>query len=160
MRVTLSDAARQYIALFEDVTGATARDCVIFEAGAEADDADDASADANAEDERDRVVFLVKPGDMGQAIGSGGENVRRVEDRLDKDVTLVEDADTAEAFVANALAPAAVYNVTISEDEETVAYAEVDSEDTGIAIGQNGRNIDIAETLAKRHYEIDDIQLT
>ena len=165
MRVTLSDAARQYIALFEDVTGATARDCVIFDADADdggagdTDDGDGAS-DVDGDEERDRVVFLVKPGDMGQAIGSGGENVRRVEDRLDKDVTLVEDADTAEDFVANALAPAAVYNVTVSEDDETIAYAEVDSEDTGIAIGENGRNITTAEKLAKRHYDVDGIQLT
>ena len=145
MVVTLSDTARQFIALFEDETGATARDCVVFEAEGEDDE---------------RVVFLVKPGDMAQAIGSGGETVRKIEGQLDRDVTLVEDADTAEAFVANALAPAAVYNVTISEDDEIVAYAEVDSEDTGIAIGENGRNITAAEKLAKRHYDIDDIQLT
>jgi N utilization substance protein A len=145
MVVTLSDTARQFIALFEDETGATARDCVLFETEGEDDE---------------RVVFLVKPGDMAQAIGSGGETVRKVEDQLDRDVTLVEDADTAEAFVANALAPAAVYNVTVSEDDETIAYAEVDSEDTGIAIGEEGRNITAAEKLVKRHYDIDDIQLT
>ena len=159
MRVTLSDAARQYIALFEDVTGATARDCVIFEAD-EVDGEDGDDGEDGREETEDRVVFIVKPGDMAQAIGSGGETVRKLEDRLSKDVTLVEDADTAEAFVANALAPAAVYNVTISEDDETVAYAEVDSEDTGIAIGENGRNITTAEALAKRHYDVDDIQLT
>ncbi|UPV98758.1 NusA-like transcription termination signal-binding factor [Halorussus gelatinilyticus] len=144
MVVTLSDTARQFIALFEDETGATARDCVIFE----------------EDDGEERVVFLVKPGDMGKAIGSGGETVRSVESQLDREVVLVEDADTPEAFVANALAPAAVYNVTVSEDDETVAYAEVDSEDTGVAIGEDGRNIAAAETLAKRHYDIDDIQLT
>jgi N utilization substance protein A len=147
MRVTLSDEARQYIALFEEETGATARDCVVM------DDEDDGDSD-------ERLVFLVKPGDMGRAIGSGGETVRKLEDRLGTDVVLVEDADTAEAFVANALAPAAVYNVTVSEDDETVAYAEVDSADTGVAIGEDGRNIRAAEALAKRHYDIDDIQLT
>ncbi|WP_135852179.1 NusA-like transcription termination signal-binding factor [Halorussus salinus] len=144
MVVTLSDTARQFIALFEDETGATARDCVVFEE----DDGDE------------RVVFLVKAGDMAKAIGSGGETVRAVESQLDREVVLVEDADTPEAFVANALAPAAVYNVTISEDDETIAYAEVDSEDTGVAIGEGGRNIAAAEKLAKRHYDIDDIQLT
>ena len=152
MRVTLSDTARQYIALFEDETGATARDCVVFDAEDEGDE-EDGEAD-------ERVVFLVKPGEMGRAIGSGGENVRKVEAQLGKDVTLVEDADTAEAFVANALAPAAVYNVTVSVDDETVAYAEVDSADTGVAIGEGGRNILAAEKLAKRHHDIDDIQLT
>ena len=144
MVVTLSDTARQFIALFEDETGATARDCVVFEE----DDGDE------------RVVFLVKAGDMAKAIGSGGETVRAVESQLDREVVLVEDADTPEAFVANALAPAAVYNVTISEDDETVAYAEVDADDTGVAIGADGRNIAVAERLAERHHGIDSIQLT
>ncbi|WP_458185333.1 NusA-like transcription termination signal-binding factor [Haladaptatus sp. NG-WS-4] len=144
MTVTLSDAARQYIALFEDETGATARDCVVLE-----DDGDEK-----------RVVFVVKPGDMGRAIGPGGKNVQTVQERLGADVELVEDADTAAAFVANALAPAEVYHVTISENEDTVAYAEVAQEDTGVAIGAGGRNIETAKLLAARHFDVNDIQLT
>ena len=139
---TLTDAARQYIAAFEAETEATARDCVVQE-----------------RDGDDRVVILVTAGEMAEAIGPGGQHVSRVEEAVGRDVKLVEDADTAEAFVANALSPAAVYNVTVSEDDETVAYAEVAEEDTGAAIGADGENIDVARTLAKRHYDIDDVQL-
>jgi N utilization substance protein A len=148
MRVTLSDTARRYIALFEDVTGATARDCLVH-------DADDA-ADA---DEK-RVTFLVAAGEMGQAIGPGGRRVQQVEEKLGRTVTLVEDADTPEAFVANALAPAVVNHVTVSEQNDRVAYVEVDAEDRGVAIGVDGRNIRIARELARRHWDLDDIQLT
>jgi N utilization substance protein A len=105
------------------------------------------------------VVFVVPPGTMGQAIGPGGEHVKRVESRLDRRVELVEGADTPEDFVANALAPAAVYNVTISDGDTTVAYAEVDREDRGVAIGADGRNIEIARQLAKRHFDVDGIEL-
>jgi N utilization substance protein A len=136
---TLSDAARQFIAAFEEETEAAARDCVV---------------------EEDRALILVAAGDMGEAIGPGGQHVRRVEETIGKDVKLVEDADTAEAFVANALSPAAVYNVTISEDDETIAYAEVAEEDTGAAIGKGGENIEAARTLVARHHDVDDIQLT
>ena len=139
MTVVLSDAARQFLALFEDVTEATGRDCVI----------DD-----------DRVLILVKPGDMGKAIGPGGAHVRRLEEKLGKDVTLVEDADAPAEFIKNALAPAVVHHVTISENDTTVAYAEVSREDTGVAIGKDGRNISAAKLLAKRHFDVDDIQLT
>jgi len=141
MTVTLSDEARQYLVAFEDVTGAAARDCVVDE-------------------EYERVIVLIATGDMGQAIGPGGQNVRRAEERIGKDVKLVEDADTAEDFVANALAPAAVYNVTISENDDTIAYAEVADEDAGVAIGSDGKNIDAARTLAERHFGVDDVQLT
>ena len=140
MRVTLSDEARQYIALFEDVTDVAARDCIV-------------------DDEFDRVVFLVPPGEMGPAIGPGGRRVKRLERQVGRSVELVEAADRPEDFVANALAPAAVYNVTISENDTTVAYAEVDREDTGVAIGADGRNIRLARELARRHFDIDDVEL-
>jgi N utilization substance protein A len=140
MRVTLSDEARQYIALFEDVTDVAARDCIVDE-------------------EFDRVVFLVPAGEMGKAIGPGGRRVKRLERQVGRSVELVEDADRPEDFVANALAPAAVYNVTVSENDTTVAYAEVDSEDTGVAIGADGRNIRLARELARRHFDIDDVEL-
>jgi N utilization substance protein A len=145
MTVTLTDEARRVIALFEEETGATARDCVVDE-------------------EFDRLLLLVKAGEMGQAIGPGGRTVQRVEAELASEIKLVEDAPTAEDFVASALAPAAVYNVTISEgdggDEATVAYAEVAKEDRGVAIGTDGRNIAAARTLAARHFDVDDVELT
>ena len=141
MDVRISDAARRHIALFEDVTGASAVDCVVDET-------------------HDQILFVVATGEMGQAIGPGGKRVGRLEDRLGTAVELVEDAPTAEQFVANALAPAAVYNVTLSENDDLVAYAEVDAADRGAAIGEDGRNIEAAKRLAQRHFDVDDIQLT
>jgi transcription termination/antitermination protein NusA len=151
MRVTLSDAARRRIALFEDLTDATAKDCLAYDPAE--------SKDSGRDTDRSRVVFLVKAGQMGQAIGPDGRTVKRLGEKLGADVTLIEDAPTPEGFVASALAPAAVYNVTISENDTTVAYAEVDPADTGVAIGKNGRSIEAARRLAKRHFDIDGIEL-
>ena len=140
MTVTLSDEARQYMGLFDDVTGVAPSDCLV---------------------EDDRVVFVVPAGEMGAAIGSGGEVVREVEERIGTDVDLVEDADTPAAFVANCLAPAAVRNVTMSEQGgSVVAYVEVADADRGVAIGRDGRTIQTARTLAERHFDVDDVQLT
>ena len=141
MAIRLSDEARQLAALFESETEATVRDCVI-------------------DDDHGRVLLLIKPGEMAQAIGPAGEHVSRVEDRVGKPIKLVEDAETPEVFVANALAPAAVYNVTISENDDRVAYVEVDDADRGAAIGDGGENIDAARLLAKRHFGVDDVELT
>ena len=139
MARTLSDEARRVLALFEDVTGAAGLDCLVYD---------------------DRVVVLVARGDMGEAIGPGGSHVGEFEERLGSEVKLVEDAESAADFVANALAPAAVYNVTISENDDTVAYVEVADEDRGAAIGAGGRNIEDARLLSKRHFDVDDVQLT
>ena len=145
MTITLTDEARRIIALVEAESGATVRDCVV-------------------DDEYDRLLVLVKAGEMGQAIGPGGRTVQRIEGQLDREIKLVEDAPTPEDFVASALAPAAVYNVTISEGDgeegETVAYAEVADEDRGAAIGTDGKNIAAARLLAARHFDVDDVELT
>ena len=140
MRVTLSDEARRHIAQFEEATGATARDCLLFE---------------------ERVVILVTAGEMGAAIGPGGAHVQAVEEDVGRSIELVEDADTPAAFVESALAPAAVRHVTLSEQGgDRVAYVEVPEGDRGVAIGADGRKIETARQLARRHYDIDDIQLT
>jgi len=149
--IRLSDEARQLIAFFEEESGATVRDCVI--AGGEQSDAEDA-----------RVVFVVAPGEMADAIGPQGRTVSRVEERVGKRVELVEDADDPTTFVANALRPAAVYDVTIRDREtedgtETVAYAAVNAADFGAAIGSGGRNVEMAERLAARHFDVDAVTL-
>ncbi|WP_096390444.1 NusA-like transcription termination signal-binding factor [Halopenitus persicus] len=139
MRVELSDEARRYIARFDEVTGVTPTDCLV---------------------EGDRLVFVVPAGEMAAAIGQGGETVTRAEERIGRSIELVEDADTAAAFVASALAPAAVRAVTISEQNDRVAYVEVAEADRGVAIGEDGATIETARTLAKRHFDVDDVQLT
>jgi transcription termination/antitermination protein NusA len=138
MAVTLDDDDRRTLALFEDVTGVGGIDCVRLQ---------------------QLLIIVVPTGEMGDAIGPGGQTVERFTDHVDTEVRLVENADDAETFVANTLTPAAVYNVTLSENHDTVAYVEVASEDRGVAIGRDGRTIDAARTLAERHFEISDIQL-
>jgi N utilization substance protein A len=140
MSIDLSDEARRYLGLFDSETGVGARDCLV-------------------DDANDRLVFLIPPGEMGSAIGPDGQTIQAFESLVSRQVELVEDAETAEDFVANALAPAAVYNVTISENRDVVAYAEVAHEDRGVAIGTEGKTIHRARRLAKRHFDIDDVEL-
>ena len=139
MAIELSDLALQSIATFEAETGARANDCLLEEA-------------------TDTLVFVVHPEDMAAAIGPGGETVERLESMFDRRVILVENAEIPEEFVANALAPAAVYDVIISRDGET-ATAVVDPDDMGVAVGRNGERIDRARRLANRHYSITEIEL-
>ncbi|NGM68415.1 NusA-like transcription termination signal-binding factor [Natronolimnobius sp. AArcel1] len=166
MGVTLDDEARQYLAAFEDATGVSGTDCIVQSTVTETDtDTDDTEPEAEqnamttASETDDQLIVVVSSGDMGEAIGPGGRTVTRFEDRVGVPVRLVEDAADPETFVANTLAPAAVYNVTISENDDTVAYVEVADEDRGVAIGSNGRTIEAARRLAKRHFGVDDVQL-
>ncbi len=133
----LTDEAIRCLALFEEITDVEAVDCVI-------------------DDEYDRVVIVVAQGRLADAIGHEGQTVRRVEQRLNRDVHLVEFADTPEDFVANSLRPAAIYAVHI---DDGVANVEVADRDRGVAIGSDGQTIELARELAKRHFDIDEVRI-
>jgi N utilization substance protein A len=137
--VKLTTEGIRYIALFESLTGAIARDCYV-------------------DDENDRVIFVVKKGDMGLAIGKNGNNINRVKRSIGKHIEIVEYSDEVDEFVANALQPVFVKKVqVIVKENRKLAYVEVMSKDRGIAIGKNGRNIQKAKVLAQRHYGLEDV---
>ncbi|MGD0172315.1 MAG: NusA-like transcription termination signal-binding factor [Halobacteriota archaeon] len=137
--VKLTTEGIRYIALFESLTGAIARDCYV-------------------DDENDRVIFVVKKGDMGLAIGKNGNNINRVKKSIGKHIEIVEYSDEVDEFVANALQPVFVKRVqVVVKENRKLAYVEVMSKDRGIAIGKNGRNIQKAKVLAQRHYGLEDV---
>jgi len=137
--VKLTTEGIRYIALFESLTGAIARDCYV-------------------DDENDRVIFVVKKGDMGLAIGKNGNNINRVKKSIGKHIEIVEYSDEVDEFVANALQPVFVKKVkVVVKENRKLAYVEVMSKDRGVAIGKNGRNIQKAKVLAQRHYGLEDV---
>ena len=127
-RVKLSMDDMALIAKFEQITGAAAIDVI-------------------RDDEGERIIIVVRPKQLGKAIGRGGVNVKAASEAFGRAVDVVEIAETAEAFVKSALAPARVEDVKIIEhkDGTRVASVTVNSEDRGIAIGREGRNVARAE---------------
>lgn len=128
------------IARFEQITGASAIDVI-------------------RDDEGERIIIVVREKQLGKAIGKGGINVRAASDAFGRVVDVVEIADTAEEFVKSALAPARVEGVKIIEhrDGNKVASVTVKTEDRGIAIGRDGRNVARARILVKRHFDLDNV---
>ncbi len=130
----------RYIALFESMTGAITKDCVIDE-------------------DENRLIFIVKSGNVGRAIGKRGTNIKRVREIIGKGIDVVELANTPEQFIKNILAPAHVKSIHISEkmDGRKIAVVNVSSQDRGLAIGKNGRNVSKARILAARYFDISDV---
>lgn len=136
--IKLGENEISFISLFENITGAVAHDCIIDE---------------------DRVIFIVKAGNIGLAIGKKGINIKRVRDFLQKPIEVVEFAQSPEDFIKNTLAPARIKLISITErrDGKKVAMVTVNEKDRGIAIGKNGKNVARARLLARRHYNIEDV---
>jgi N utilization substance protein A len=138
-RIKLSMEEMRLIALFENITGATANDCII---------------------DSDRIVFIAKPGQMGLAIGKAGKNINMLRKMTGKPIEVVEFADTVEGLVKSCLAPAKVKEVRITErPDRKIVVVEVEPKDKALAIGKNGRTIDKTRMLAKRYYHVDHVQI-
>jgi len=139
-KIRLTSDEMSYIALFENVTGAVATDCIIDE-------------------ERDRIIFVVKPGDVGLAIGKHGSRIKLVKNMVQKDIEIVEYADNPEAFIRNSFAPARIKEIRITNrlDNKKVAVVLVENKDKGIAIGKSGKTAERTRFLAKRYFQIDNV---
>lgn len=140
--IKLTGEEMRLIALFENITGATANDCVI-------------------DIEDDRIIFVAKAGEMGLAIGKGGKNINALRKMTGRPIEVVEFSDTVEGLIRNCLSPARIKEVRITErPDRKIVVVEVDPTDKALAIGKNGRTIDKTRMLAKRYYQIDHVQIT
>lgn len=133
----------RYIALFESVTGATVKDCIVDEP-------------------QNRVIVIVKEGDIGMAVGRQGKNIRLLEKMTNKKHEIIEYSDNPQQFIKNALKPAQIKEIRISErlDGKTIAVVAVNPKDKGVAIGKNGKNAERIRFLAKRYFQIQNVSIT
>ncbi len=126
---------RRYIEELRILTKSTALDCII-------------------DDRFDRVLYVIKRGDMGLAIGKKGENIRRLQNVLGKRVEMVEHAETLEEFIRNIFRPAEVSGM-VRLDDQSVNVIVARRSELGIAIGKGGSTIEKARVLTRRFFHTD-----
>jgi N utilization substance protein A len=141
--IKITSKEMRYISLFENITGANVKDCVVDE-------------------EQSRIIFIVKQGEIGMAIGKGGRNIHVLERMTGKKHEIIEYSEEPVQFIKNALKPAMVREVRITErpNGKTMAVVAVNPRDKGVAIGKNGRNAERLRFLAKRYFQIQNVSIT
>ena len=130
------------ISLFQNITGATARDCVI-------------------DNKLDRVIFIINKGEMGLAIGKNGASINKTQKMVGKDVELVEYSDDPKKFIINALNSKFIMDVRLSEkvDGNKIAVVMVDHNRKGAIVGRNGKNAEKARLLCRRYFQISNVHI-
>lgn len=136
--IKITENEMKYMALLENMTGATIVDCII---------------------NKDTVIFAVKRGEVGLAVGKGGEKIKRFRRMTNKQVEIFEYLDEPEKFIRNALKPAKVKDIRLVDrvGGGRIAMVNVETKDKGIAIGKNGQNIKKIRFLAQRYFDLDTI---
>lgn len=133
MKLTNDDI--KCMTLFQQLTGASARDCVV---------------------DKESAVFVVSEGEIGRAIGKGGSAIMRVRDAFKRRIEVVEYADDPERFVRNIFSAVEIKNLKIDETGGSkMVYVTVDPRDRGTAIGRNGEKVKMARMLMQRYFGMD-----
>lgn len=129
----------RYIGLFETITNAMVKDCIV-------------------DDEHNKVTFG-KKGEMGLAIGKRGSTIAKMQKSVDRSVEIIEHSDDPGEFIKNLLSSATINSIEFSTDANgnKIATLDVDSKDKRNAIGKNGHNIQRARQFAKRQFGISNI---
>jgi len=142
MGIKLATDEIRYIGLFESMTGATVKDCIF-------------------EDNKNKIVYVVKEGDMGLAIGKNGANAQRVKETVNKSIDIIEYSEDPVKFIKNIIWPVKVKSIHVSErrDGKKIAVLDINKKDKGLVIGKEGKNIDRIKNLLKRHHNLDDIMI-
>jgi len=141
--IKLSSDELSLMSMFQGMTGATARDCVIDE-------------------KRNRVIFVIAKGQMGLAIGKDGASVKKIERTVRRPVEVVEWADDVEGLVRNSLGAKFVQEVRVSDrlDGTKGVVVIVDSKKKGAVLGLGGKNAEKVRLLARRYFDINNVQIT
>src|SRR5919198_240960 len=137
--IVFDEQTIKYVALFQDLTRTTVVDCV---------------------DAGDKLIFVVKEGDIGKAIGKKGENIAKLKRLMSKEIHVVEYSDQPYRFVANVFRNFDVKSVQIEQRGEVVhATVTVEATKKGRAIGKEGRNLKVSRDLIARHHSIQSVSV-
>ena len=141
--IKLSSDQLSLMSMFQGMTGATARDVVVDE-------------------KRDRVIFVIAQGQMGLAIGKDGASVKKIERAVHKPVEVVEWADDVEGLVRNTLGAKYVQEIRVNDklDGTKGIVVIVDSRKKGAVLGLGGKNAEKVRLLARRYFDVSNVQIT
>lgn len=138
MRLTLNTEEIRLITLFEDITGAHAKDCIM-------------------DGEEDVVCFLVEEGKIGDAIGKNGKKVKKVERAAGKRVKLFEFSHDLKKFVKNLIPQ--TNSVVVKGNDKKIVEIRVNKGNRAFVIGRDRRNLKLYKELLKRNHNVEDLRL-
>jgi N utilization substance protein A len=108
----------------------------------------------------DKVVFVVRQGHLGAAIGKKAKNLERLRTLFKKSIKFVEYNADKTQFIRNLSKPYELKEIIFSgSEDEPLVRITVNPKDKSKLIGKRGSNIEIIRNLAQRHHNFKDVQI-
>ena len=137
--IVLDNQTLLNISLFERMTRTRVKDCV---------------------ETHDRMIFVVRNGEISKAVGPKGENVSKLRKAINKTIQIVEYSDDPTQFVKSVFHPYEPESVEIEQRGNLLhATVKVNPLLKAKAIGKAGRNLKIARDMINRHHNIQSVSV-
>jgi len=107
--------------------------------------------------ENETLVFVVMPGNLAKAVGKGGSNVKKISQKLKKQVKIIEFNEDITKFIAKAIYP--VRNVEIEFKDNNVIIHCPDTKTKGLIYGREKERLKSLSSLVKRYFKINEIKI-
>lgn len=124
------------IGLFERVTGALVKDAFYY---------------------RERLCFVVEPGEMGKALGKNKQNLKKLMGMFKEKLKIVEYDPELQKFITNFLNPLQIQNMTV--DDGIIVIEGGDEKTNGLIIGKNARNLRRLEEIVNHYFDVKEIKV-
>lgn len=139
MKLTFDTDTIRTITMFENITHAPVKDCLI-------------------DDESNTVYFVIDEGKIGIAIGKNGSSVKHAENVIGKTIKLFEFSKDLVTFVKKMIPQSNSIKVRNVDNKVTIEI-HVDRRSRAVVIGRSGRNLKLYKELLKRNHKVDDLHI-
>lgn len=139
MKLTFDTDTIRLITLFENITHAPVKDCLI-------------------DNDNNTIYFIIEEGKLGAAIGKNGNNVKHAERVTGKTIKLFEFSSDIASFVKKIIPQATSIRIKNEEGKVTIEV-RVEKKNRPMVIGRGRRNLRIYKKLFKRNHKVDDLSI-
>jgi N utilization substance protein A len=138
MPVRFDTETIRLITLFENMSGAPVKDCMLDQG-------------------TNTLYFIIDEGSVGIAIGKNGNSVKKAEHVIGKGIKLFEFSKDLATFVKNLIPQVTEIKIRNDDNKKVIVEIKVDKTSKAMVIGRDGRNLKIFKELLSRNHNVDNL---
>jgi N utilization substance protein A len=139
MTVKFDTETIRLINLFENISGAPVKDCIL-------------------DSENNTLYFIIEEGKAGMAIGKDGNSVKNAERVMGKSIKIYEFSNDVVTFVKKLIPQCKEVKLKI-ENDKMIVEIRVETKDKAVVIGRDKRNLKIFKELLQRNHNVNDLMV-
>ena len=101
--------------------------------------------------EGDTVYYIVATGQVGKALGKGAINIKKLGQKINKKIKVIEYKDDPINFVKKVIYPAVVAEI-VEEGENIIVLKDTNKKTKSLLIGRGGKNLKLINRAVQRFF--------